>query len=156
MYRGIYLAKVKSSYADNSLQLQIRRAPKSLGLRPDRCYLIVGGLRGLCGALAIYLAMSGAKNLAVISRSGYADEKSRAVVKQINAIGAHIDLLTADVTVEADVERAFKETAAPVAGIIQGAMVLRVSPQSPPFPTLSSAKPGGHCHVYLIRRCERY
>jgi KR domain. len=62
-----------------------------------------------------------------MSRSGYADERSRAVVKQVNALGAHIDLLTADVTVAADVEKAFQQTVVPVAGIIQGAMVLRVS-----------------------------
>jgi hypothetical protein len=64
----------------------------------------------------------------VISRSGYTDEKSRGVMKQIKALGASIDLLTADVTVAVEVERAFTQTTVPVAGIIQGAMVLRVSP----------------------------
>ena len=73
------------------------------------------------------MAKSGAKNLAVISRSGHADEKSRAIVKQINALGSRIDLLTADVTIKEDVERAFNQTKVPVGGIIQGAMVLRVS-----------------------------
>ena len=110
---------------------QIRRAPKNLRLRKDGCYLIVGGLRGLCGSLAIYLAKMGAKHLAVMSRSGHADEKSRTVVKQVNALGAHIDLLTADVTNAADVEKAFRQTTMPVSGIIQGAMVLRVSLPSP-------------------------
>jgi NAD(P)-dependent dehydrogenase (short-subunit alcohol dehydrogenase family) len=95
--------------------------------REDRSYLIVGGLRGLCGSLAVYMAMSGAKHLAVMSRSGYADDRSRGVIKQINALGAHIDLLTADVTVASDVERAFRQTIVPIGGIIQGAMVLRVS-----------------------------
>ena len=107
--------------------LKIRRAPKNLRLRKNACYLIVGGLRGLCGSLAIYLAKSGAKNLAVMSRSGYADEKSRSIIKQINTLGAHIDLLTADVTIAMDVEKAFQQTIVPIAGIIQGAMVLRVS-----------------------------
>lgn len=62
-----------------------------------------------------------------MSRSGYADQKSRGVVKQIEGLGAHIDLLTADVTNEAEVLGAFAQTKAPIAGIIQGAMVLRVS-----------------------------
>ena len=73
------------------------------------------------------MAKSGAKHLAVMSRSGYADDKSRQVIKQISELGAHIDLLTADVTIASDVERAFQQTKVPVAGIIQGAMVLRVS-----------------------------
>ncbi|KAI9729806.1 MAG: hypothetical protein M1818_008384 [Claussenomyces sp. TS43310] len=106
----------------------VRRAPKTLHFRNDACYLIVGGLKGLCGALAIYLAKSGAKNLAVISRSGHADEKSRAIIKQINALESRVDLLTADITIKEDVERAFNETKVPIGGIIQGAMVLRDRP----------------------------
>lgn len=62
-----------------------------------------------------------------MSRSGYADEKSKYVIKQINALGAHIDLLTADVTIAAQVNEAMQQTSVPIISIIQGAMVLRVS-----------------------------
>jgi hypothetical protein len=62
-----------------------------------------------------------------MSRSGYADEKSRLVIKQINALGCHIDLLIADVTNAEAVTKAMQQTTVPVVGIIQGAMVLRVS-----------------------------
>lgn len=61
-----------------------------------------------------------------MSRSGYNDDKSRYVVKQVTALGAHIDLLTADVTDAGQVDAAFRHTKVPIAGIIQGAMVLRV------------------------------
>jgi hypothetical protein len=47
-------------------------------------------------------------------------------VREINALGAHIDLITADVSVASDVESAFQQTTVPIGGIIQGAMVLRV------------------------------
>jgi NAD(P)-dependent dehydrogenase (short-subunit alcohol dehydrogenase family) len=117
---------------------QVRRAPKVLHFRDDATYLIVGGLRGLCGALAIYLAKSGAKHLAVISRSGHTDEKSRSIVKQVRALGSSIDLLTADVTNPSDVQRAFNQTTFPVGGIIQGAMVLRVSPPPPHMKTIKT------------------
>ncbi|KAK4120691.1 PKSKA1 [Parathielavia appendiculata] len=113
---------------DAKVEVPVRKAPNQLKLRKDGCYLIVGGLRGLCGSLAVYLAKSGAKHLAVMSRSGYADERSRGIIKQIRALGAQIDLLTADVTDATQVERAFHETTVPVAGIIQGAMVLRDRP----------------------------
>lgn len=66
-----------------------------------------------------------------MSRSGYADVKSRTVIKQIKALGANIDLLQADVTVQSDVEKAFQQATVPIAGIIQGAMVLRVSHPHP-------------------------
>jgi NADP-dependent 3-hydroxy acid dehydrogenase YdfG/acyl carrier protein len=95
---------------------------------PSSCYLIVGGLKGLCGSIATYLAINGAKNLAVMSRSGYKNEASLRVIRDVNALGAHIDLLTADVTVLSEVEAAFQQTTVPIAGIIQGAMVLRDRP----------------------------
>lgn len=59
--------------------------------------------------------------------SSYADGRSRAAVKQIRALGPHIDLLTADVTCQAQVDKAFRQTTVFVIGIIQGPMVLRVS-----------------------------
>lgn len=75
----------------------------------------------------MYLAKSGAKRLAVMSRSGNKDEKSQGVVKEIQSLGCEIELLTGDVSVLSDVENAFRQTKARIAGIIQGAMVLRVS-----------------------------
>nr|BAM77409.1 polyketide synthase [Talaromyces purpureogenus] len=127
---GTHIGKVVLSQdgPKPKVEVPIRRAPENLGLRADGCYLIVSSLRGLCGSLAIYLAQQGAKHLAVMSRSGYADEKSRYVIKQINALGAHIDLLTADVTIATDVKKAMQQTAVPIVGIIQGAMVLRDRP----------------------------
>ncbi|KAH6612780.1 PKSKA1, partial [Chaetomium sp. MPI-SDFR-AT-0129] len=125
---GKHIGKIVLSDGGAEAKIQIRKAPKQLTLRDDGSYLIVGGLRGLCGSLAIYLAKSGAKHLAVMSRSGYNDDKSRYVVKQVTALGAHIDLLTADVTNAAQVDAAFRQTKAPITGIIQGAMVLRDRP----------------------------
>ncbi|KAI0467452.1 PKSKA1 [Xylaria cf. heliscus] len=126
---GKHIGKIVLSNGVNPrVTVPVRRAPKTLPLRDDACYLIVGGLKGLCGSLAIYLAKSGAKQLAVISRSGHDDEKSRGIIKQINALGAHIDLLTADITSAEDVEAAFRKTSVAIAGIIQGAMVLRDRP----------------------------
>jgi hypothetical protein len=74
------------------------------------------------------MAKSGPKHLAVISRSGHDDQKSRAVIKQVKALGTQIDLLIADITNIKDVERAFEQTAVPIGGIIQGAIVLRDRP----------------------------
>ncbi|WYZ45768.1 hypothetical protein EsH8_VIII_001084 [Colletotrichum jinshuiense] len=126
---GKHIGKVViSDGAEPKISVPVRRAPKILHFRDNATYLIVGGLRGLCGALAIYLAKSGAKHLAVISRSGHTDEKSRSIVKQIRALGSNIDLLTADVTSKGDVQRAFNQTTFPIGGIIQGAMVLRDRP----------------------------
>ncbi len=86
----------------------------------------------------MYLAKSGAKRLAVMSRSGHEDEKSQGVVKEVQSLGCEIDLLTGDVSVLSDVENAFRQTKARIAGIIQGAMVLRVSSHFPMLSKLSA------------------
>lgn len=79
----------------------------------------------------MYLAKCGAKHLAVISRSGHADEKSQGVVREIQALGCEIDLLSGDVSIKDDVEKAFRQTTVPIAGIVQGAMVLQVRKSLP-------------------------
>ena len=98
----------------------------ALNLDPDVSYLIVGGLKGLCGSLAVYLARNGATNITVLSRSGYDDPKSQAVTRDLKNIGANVDLVLGDVTQLPDVEQAFRTASKPIGGVIQGAMVLRV------------------------------
>ena len=97
-------------------------------LEEDVSYLIVGGLKGLCGTIATQLARHGAKHLVILSRSGCDDERSQAVLKNLKAIGCSFTLVTGDVAKKADVTRCFKEAPLPIGGIIQGAMVLRVKP----------------------------
>lgn len=65
--------------------------------------------------------------LVVMSRSGYADEKSQKVLADLRALGSQIELVRGDVSVLEDVQRAFTVTTKPIGGIIQGAMVLRVN-----------------------------
>ncbi len=105
----------------------MRPAARQLVFRADASYLIVGGFKGLCGSLATYLARLGAKHLVVLCRSGFADDKSQGVLKNINAAGCHVEQVQGDVCVLADVQRAFRVAPVPVRGVIQGAMVLRVS-----------------------------
>lgn len=105
---------------------KVRPAKRELALRNDVSYLIIGGLKGLCGSLAIYLARHGAKNLVVMSRSGYADEKSSSVLRNLDALGCQYDLCVGDVVRLEDVQNAFRTARKPIAGLIQGAMILKV------------------------------
>ncbi|KAI0386905.1 putative polyketide synthase [Hypomontagnella monticulosa] len=112
----------------NQEVVPILPAAPRLNLDPDRSYLIVGGLKGLCGSMATNLAREGARSLIVLSRSGHQDETSRRVASDIRGLGAELALITGDVTKVEDVERAFQSTSKPIHGIIQGAMVLRDRP----------------------------
>ena len=104
----------------------MRPAPRKLVLRSDVSYLVIGGLKGLCGSLAIYLARLGAKHLVILSRSGYEDKRSQGVLKDLYAEGCQADLVKGNVSILEDVRRTFKQASVPIGGIIQGAMVLRV------------------------------
>ncbi|KAF2463963.1 KR-domain-containing protein [Lindgomyces ingoldianus] len=119
---------VKSSSREcmiRKAQLQILAAAPRLSLRSDASYLILRGLKGLCGGLAVYGTHEGAKTPVILSRSGYNDEKSRFIISKITSLGCRLDLVKGDVTNKADVERAFMEASAPIFGVVQGAMVLR-------------------------------
>lgn len=122
---GTHLGKIVISNGSRDVIVPVRPASRSVKLAKDRSYLIVGGLKGLCGSLALYLARSGAKHLAIMARSGYEDDVSQGALKNIYAEGCEVDLFRGDVAIFEDVQRVFKESSVPIGGVIQGAMVLR-------------------------------
>lgn len=124
--RGKQIGKVVISYErSKSVKLPFRPATLRLQLRTDGSYLIAGGFKGLCGSLAVYLARNGAKNIVVISRSGYEDARSQKTIYDCNSLGCSVDLVKGDIKRIEDVRRAFNSASKPVVGVIQGAMVLR-------------------------------
>ncbi|PYI04018.1 putative PKS-like enzyme [Aspergillus sclerotiicarbonarius CBS 121057] len=127
MRGGAHIGKIIISRdaAQSNPEVPIIPAQKELRLRDDISYLIVGGLKGVCGSLAVYLARHGAKHLTVMSRSGYADAKSQSIVRDLSALGTQCDLVQGDVSIQDDVRRAFRQASKPIGGIIQGAMVLQ-------------------------------
>ena len=131
MRTGSHIGKIVISDGLEDVQIPTRAAPRTLRLRSDVAYLIVGGLKGLCGSLAIYMARHGAKNLVIMSRGGYGDEKSQAILNDLDAIGTRAQLEQGDVSNLHDVRRIFQKSTIMIAGIVHGAMVLRVS--TPPL-----------------------
>ncbi|GME30251.1 polyketide synthase 2 [Neofusicoccum parvum] len=116
---------VISSGSASDVQVKMRPAPRVLKLREDASYLLVGGLKGLCGSLAVQLARRGARHLVILARSGYQDPMSQAAIASVESEGCKVQLMVGDVSNMADVCRVFKEATPGIAGVIQGAMVLR-------------------------------
>jgi NAD(P)-dependent dehydrogenase (short-subunit alcohol dehydrogenase family) len=110
----------------NTDQAQIRPAPRILRFSSKASYLIVGGLKGICGSLALYMSRHGATHFVVMSRSGCEDEVSQNVKFQLESLGAEVLLVKGDVTDLEAVRGAFQQAKQPIAGIIQGVMLLRV------------------------------
>lgn len=62
-----------------------------------------------------------------MGRSGFDDHVSRRVIQNVEAEGCKLSLVKGDVTVKRDVKHAFRSAPVPVGGVVQGAMVVRVS-----------------------------
>ncbi|MFB8175581.1 SDR family oxidoreductase [Streptomyces sp. NPDC055966] len=93
------------------------------GLRPDRTYLVTGGLGGLGLVTARKLAALGARHLTLVSRGGRATEEAGELLADL-AADAEIDVVRADVSRPEDVRRLVRHLAAgpyPLGGIVHAA-----------------------------------
>ena len=128
MRSGKHIGKIVITKGpEERVRVPIRPAPRVLKLHTDASYLIVGGLKGLCGSLAVHMAKHGAKHIISMSRSGCSDERSQALVSACSALGCQVQEVKADVSDAKSVHQAFKNATRPIRGVVQGAMVLRVS-----------------------------
>ncbi|MCJ1449246.1 MAG: hypothetical protein MMC23_009766 [Stictis urceolatum] len=126
---GNHIGKIVVRCKDENLRLPIKPALRRLELDRNAAYVIVGGLRGLCGSVAVHLARHGARNLVVISRSGVMNEASARVIENCKSYGCQVVDAKGDVGDTDFVRRALKSLSPMrIAGIIHGAMVLRDKP----------------------------
>ncbi|KAK2024963.1 putative polyketide synthase [Colletotrichum zoysiae] len=124
--RGKHIGKVVISFEESGrLKVPYRPAATQLKLRSDRSYFIAGGFKGLNGSLAVFLARNGAKNIVAMARSAPDDERTRKIIWDCNSLGCSVEFTQGDIGDISNVRRAFSDASLPVAGVIQGAMVLR-------------------------------
>ncbi|KAI1271404.1 hypothetical protein F5Y07DRAFT_413612 [Xylaria sp. FL0933] len=87
--RGQHNGKIVITNHGRDVQVPIRPALRTLQLRSAASYLLVGGLKGLCGSLAIHMARHSAKHIIVCNRSGTSDDTSARVVRGCFTYGCH-------------------------------------------------------------------
>ena len=126
---GKHLGKIVIADPEKEdVKVPIRPAIRSLRLQPNVSYLIVGGLKGACGTLAIHMAQHGARHIMVGSRSGIDDAASARIVDSCNFYGCKVIDAKGDVGDAESVSKMVKSASPRIAGVIQGAMVLRDKP----------------------------
>lgn len=124
---GKHIGKmVISRLAAPDVNVPIKPTIRNLSLRSSCSYLIVGGLRGLCGSLAVHLARHGARHIITFNRSGSSDSESARVKRDCMAHGCNIQEVKGDVRDMEAVRSLVASANPPIGGVIQGAMVLRV------------------------------
>ncbi|KAK7972314.1 Fumagillin dodecapentaenoate synthase [Apiospora saccharicola] len=126
---GKHMGKIViSNGIKDDVEMPIRPAVRRLQLQPDVSYLIVGGLKGACGTLAIHMAQHGARHIIVNNRSGIDDPASARVVASCNFYGCSVSEARGDAGDADFVRKMFSSATPQIAGIIQGSMVLRDKP----------------------------
>ncbi|PWY66001.1 ketoacyl-synt-domain-containing protein [Aspergillus heteromorphus CBS 117.55] len=103
---------------------------------PVPTYLITGGLKGLCGSIALHLASQQPCHIIILSRSGCNDPRSQHILHQLHHLGSTTHPLTGSITRITDVRRAFSKSPTPLRGIIHGAMHLH----DRPYDTMTSTE----------------
>lgn len=123
LQKGQHLGKIVIQFPDFS---DLPLAPKiaQMELRPDRSYLLVGGMRGLGASIARWMVSHGARNLVFLSRSAGEKEDDRALVRELSYMGCQALTFPGDVADLATVQRVVSSVEAPIAGVLQLAMVL--------------------------------
>lgn len=100
---------------------------KNNTIKTEGTYLITGGTKGLGLEVGKWLVRNGAKNLALLSRSGLEDARTKAEVELMEKKGVKVKVYAADVSKFDELQLVFnkiKEELPELAGIFHGAMVL--------------------------------
>jgi myxalamid-type polyketide synthase MxaE and MxaD len=90
----------------------------------DASYLITGGLGALGLQMAEHLVAEGARHLLLTGRSGVTTCEQQMAIQRLEANGAHVQVIRADVSKAADVASLLTHTTKPLRGVIHAAGVL--------------------------------
>lgn len=118
------IGKVVIDFSDQTVEIEDTR---NNPIRPDGTYLITGGTKGLGLEVSKWLVEKGAKNLALISRSGLADNSAKAAIETMRNNGINVQVYSSDVSALHELQAVFnqiKEELPALIGVFHGAMVL--------------------------------
>ncbi|KAL8336217.1 hypothetical protein RB601_000166 [Gaeumannomyces tritici] len=130
LQQGKHMGKVVLTADAADVVKVVPRPPVPTRLRPDRTYLLPGGLGGLGRAIAKWMAQpqQGAKNILFLSRSGGDGDVARELLGELEGMGVRARAAKCDVGDEAELtttlNTASRDGFPRIGGVIQGAMQL--------------------------------
>ena len=96
----------------------------------DASYLIVGGLGGLGRGICNWMAGKNCKNIVLVSRSGMKASGAQSLVAEFETLGVRLKIYACDVSNAEELGMVLKQChieMPPIRGVIQSAMVIKVS-----------------------------
>jgi polyketide synthase 12 len=115
--------KIVLRVADEEVLVPASSMPEA-PIRPDRTYVVTGGLGGLGRTVARWLAEQGARHLVLVGRSGVTTLVAEQLVTDLTAEGAEVRVEEADVGDHAQVRALLSDIRAempPLAGVLHAA-----------------------------------
>jgi acyl transferase domain-containing protein/acyl carrier protein len=105
----------------------VPRRESGMLLKSDATYLITGGLGGFGLEIAKWMVQEGARNLALVGRSGAKTDYAKNTVKALQDQGVSVNVICADIAKQEDVESMLDNISRPMPplrGIMHAAAVL--------------------------------
>ena len=127
MAQSRHTGKLVFAFKERTVNLAPAPVDDTPPVRADATYLLTGGLGGFGLVVADWLVKGGARHLVLVGRSGAATPEAMAVVAQLEARGAEVRVVKADVTSEVEIDQLIADvgrTMPPLRGIMHMAMVL--------------------------------
>ena len=125
-----HVGKAILSIGNDEMVPVLPHRPKAR-LSANASYVLVGGAGGVGQSVARWMIDHGAKNLILLSRGA---SKKKTLVEQIQAAGCRVKAIDCDISSAPDLRHALdicvKEQFPPIRGVLQAAMVLKVSTPS--------------------------
>nr|WCO03995.1 AjuB [Cystobacter sp.] len=132
--------------------------PESPAVEAQATYLVTGGLGALGLEVARTMVRQGARHLVLLGRTAPL-EQARETLKALEAAGARVDVLAADVSRHEDVERVLKhirESLPPLRGVVHAAGVLAdgvlLEQTWPRFAEVFPSKVEGAWNLHVLTR----
>ncbi|KAI1174368.1 putative polyketide synthase [Nemania sp. FL0916] len=122
------IGKVIVSLENPAASVPVAPTKYSATFAPDKVYLLVGCLGGLGRCLSRWMLARGARRFCFMGRSGLQNPAAKALVDQLRASGATVEVVKGDVSRAADVSVAVNvchQMGQHIGGVVQAAMGLR-------------------------------
>nr|VFJ71878.1 MAG: epothilone polyketide synthase D [Candidatus Kentron sp. FW] len=127
---GDHIGKVVMDFSDRDVKVATGITPSPL-FRPDRSYLVTGGLGGFGLETAAWMVEKGARTLVLGSRRGSPDSNAERCIARLRDYGARVECVRLDVTRRDSIREVLRSIEAglpPLAGIFHAAAVLEDAP----------------------------